>query len=587
MTTKVITNSNPLASTMPVDFIENQYISVFLKQRVRSHAGLALCAIAMYAILISKIDGFYPHIFLFISLVLNLIRIFFTPYILGLYPNKIATISKLHLIHGIAHALPLLGFAYLGDIEKAIITIIFLTVSTASVSTTNGFKNQYLWFVAPLLIPLSLAWAFLDNSITQSWESYTLAFLIFVYLLYLIGLGKDLFAVFDESCRIRFLESENNLKLQAALVEAKNASMAKTRFLASASHDLRQPMHTIGVLLAALGMRPLDERSREIVDVLGTVNNSLASQLDGLLDISKLDAGVVQPDLKVYQLHELVKNHVSKILLTDQKQNLYVRVHALQEVNVLTDIVLFERVLMNLTGNAIKFTEQGGLDISISATGQKAILEVSDTGIGIASDMHQLVFQEFYQVGNPQRDRTAGLGLGLSIVKRICELLKIHIHLLSAPGQGCRFILTLPLVKDTNHTSSKTYAQTEVQLPAMSVLVIDDEVDVRTGMRLLLEELGCSVVLAEGIEQAVAAAKLNKFDIVFSDYRLKGDENGIDAIVKVRAISPDVDAVLITGDTAPERLQSATNAGIQMLHKPVSFETIVNQLQNSVAKNKN
>lgn len=570
------------ASEMPNDFIENQYVNVYLKQSASSHAGLVLCVFAMYAILVSKIDGYYPHIFLVIALLTNAIRILLTHKILEKSVDKVATISKLHLLHGIAHALPLLGFAYLGEIDKSIITIILLTISTASVSTTNGYKYKYLWFVAPLLVPLSLAWAlaYNTNSNPQHWGNYTLAFLIMAYLLYLIGLGKDLFSVFDESCRIRFSEGEKNKKLILALEEVKNTSLAKTRFLASASHDLRQPMHTIGVLLAALRLRKLDDRSREIVEVLGTVNNSLASQLDGLLDISKLDAGVVTPDLQVYKLSDLVRAHVAKITFSDSQQNLYVRVHALSDGMVQTDIALFERVLMNLSGNAIKFTEQGGVDITISAADEKVILEIADTGLGIAENFQDLVFQEFYQIGNAERDRTAGLGLGLSIVKRICQLLNIHIHLISALGQGSRFVLTMPLVKDVQHVAMKKIAHEKVHLPVMTVLVIDDEVDIRTGMRLLLEELGCKVVLTDGIDQAVAAAKTHKFDVVFSDYRLRGDENGIDAIGHVRVLQPGVAAVLISGDTASERLQSAQKAGIQMLHKPVSFEAILKQLRN-------
>jgi signal transduction histidine kinase len=574
------------SSVKPTDFMEKQYIHVYLKQSFRSHFGLLLCVVAMYAILVSKPNPIYAHSWLAFALASNATRILFTESILSKTKNKVNTISKLQFLHGIAHGMPVLWFVYLSDIEKMAITIILLTVSSASVSTTNGYKGKFLWFVAPLLIPLSLAWVLGNSYATddKSWVGYALAALIIAYLFYLIALGKDLFSVFEESCNIRFSEFEKNEQLMLALEESKNASMAKTRFLASASHDLRQPMHTIGVLLAALGMRPLDTRSREIVDVLGTVNNSLASQLDGLLDISKLDAGIVQPDLQVYRLDELVRSHVAKISLSEQKQNLYVNVNAPQEVFVKTDSGLFERVLMNLTGNAIKFTKQGGVDISISVTDQKAILEVADTGIGIAQNMHQLVFQEFYQVGNPERDRTAGLGLGLSIVKRICALLDIHVHLISAEGQGCRFVLTFPLVKNIAHSPTQKAALGDVHLPAMKVLVIDDEVDIRTGMRLLLEELGCSVVLAEGIDQAVASAKSHKFEMVFSDYRLRGDENGIDAIGHVRAVLPGVDAVLISGDTAPERLQSAQNAGIYMLHKPVSFEAIVKQLQKTALK---
>jgi signal transduction histidine kinase/CheY-like chemotaxis protein len=583
MSIKVDTNFVWHANEMPNNFIENQYVGMFLKRGVSSHFGLILCAFAMYAIMLSKMDGFYPHIFLFFTLIVNAIRILFTNKILGKSVDKVATISKLHLLHGTTHALPLMGFSFLGDIDKSIITIILLTISTAAVSTTNGYKYKYLWFVAPLLLPLSLAWALVNNSSSsQHWINYIIAFLIIAYLFYLIGLGKDLFAVFNESCHIRFSESEKNKKLMLALDEAKNASLAKTRFLASASHDLRQPMHTIGVLLAALRMRTLDERSREIVEVLGTVNNSLSSQLDGLLDISKLDAGVVTPDLQIYKLGDLVRAHAAKISLSDAKQSLYVRVHASSDALVQTDIVLFERVLMNLTGNAIKFTEYGGVDITVHATEQKVILEIADTGIGIADDFKSLVFQEFYQIGNAERDRTAGLGLGLSIVKRICRLLDIQIHLISVPNQGSRFVLTMHLVRDAHHITLKKTIQEEVLLPAMTVLVIDDEVGIRTGMRLLLEELGCIVVLADGIDQAVVAAKVQKFNVIFSDYRLKGHENGIDAIGHVRVIQPGVDAVLITGDTASERLQSAQNAGLQMLHKPVSFEAILKQLRKTV-----
>jgi signal transduction histidine kinase/CheY-like chemotaxis protein len=582
MNTENFAMPSPITTEASALFIESQYIDLYNKQCQRTHHGLAFCILVLYFILNFRINSYYPLIWLFIALLVNITRLIPVNVKDWHHVRPVNLIAYSYIMRALVFIVALFGFQYLNDIDRAIYTIIFLTLCTASVSTTNGYKNKYLWYIFPMMISLSAAWmAVAFQAADKQWEYSVVSLLILAYLAYLVGLGKDLFAVFEASCNIRFSENAKNEQLKLALEESKIASMAKTRFLASASHDLRQPMHTMGVLLAALGMRSLDTRSREIVDVLGTVNSSLASQLDGLLDISKLDAGVVQPNLQVYRLDELVKAHVAKISLTDKKENLYVRVHAPQEILVRTDNVLFERVLMNLTTNAIKFTESGGVDISISMTDQKAILEVADTGIGIAHEMHQLVFQEFYQVGNPERDRAAGLGLGLSIVKRICALLNIHVHLISKPNQGCRFVLTLPLVKNVVHTPTQKATLGSVHLPAMTVLVIDDEVDVRTGMRLLLEELGCTVVLADGIDQAVTAAKSHKFDIVFSDYRLRGDENGIDAIGQVRLLLPKVDAVLITGDTAPERLQSANKAGIQMLHKPVSFEDIVKQLQRS------
>lgn len=561
-------------------FVRTQFLDIHLKQVVRSCSGLFVCALVIFALLLTKVETVWPYLWLVSVLIVLTSRVITYRSWLNSTEDHMQAISVWHFIQGVLFGLPIIAFGKFSDIDRTIISIILIAISTASVSTTNGYQHKYLWFITPMLIPLSAAWVITSSNINSPlWAIYSLSFLLVLYFLYLTGLGRDLFRLFNESCQIRFMEQKNNAILQIALEEAKNASLAKTRFLASASHDLRQPMHTIGVLLAALGMRQLDDRSREIVDVLGTVNASLASQLDGLLDISKLDAGVVAPDFKVYRLDDMLRAHVSKIALAEKKEDLYLRVHASQEVLVRTDAVLLDRILMNLIGNAIKFTEIGGIDITLSATNDKAILEVTDTGIGIAENYQTLVFQEFYQIGNPERDRNAGLGLGLSIVKRLCVLLDVHLHLISEPGQGCRFVLTMPLVFDAGHQLAKKELTEACQLPPMTVLVVDDEIDIRTGMRLLLEELGCTVVLADGITQAVNAARVQKFHVVFSDYRLRADENGIDAIGHVRVIQPGINAVLITGDTAPERLQSAKNAGIKMLHKPVSFDDIVKQLQ--------
>jgi signal transduction histidine kinase len=566
------------------DFEMHEFLMLYHSLTIKTFLGMTLCILVIFYILQSEIKNIYSMVWLIVALLLNTTRIILKPNYKSINEH-IKLVNFYYFLRSLIFSLPYFFIHELKDVDKIIITLIPLVLCTTATSTTSGHIKIFYWFVFPIMLSMTCGWLYAGfQSSSNFFEYYILSGLLLFYLIYLLGLGGDLSKIFKESCHLRYFEHEKNQQLSLALEEAKNASLAKTRFLASASHDLRQPMHTIGVLLAALGLRPLDNRSREIVQVLDTVNTSLSSQLDGLLDISKLDAGVVLPDLQVYRLDELIKTHVAKISLGEQKQNLYVRVHASQEVLVQTDSALFERVLMNLTGNAIKFTEQGGVDIAIHVTDQKAILEVSDTGIGIAPEMQQLVFQEFYQVGNSERDRSAGLGLGLSIVKRICELLDIHLQLLSAPGQGCRFVLSMPLIKGEAQAPAPKVDLSILELSHMKVLVIDDEVDIRTGMRLLLEELGCQVVLADGTEQAVAAAKKQKFDIIFSDYRLRGDENGIDAIGHVRVVQPDVDAVLITGDTAPERLQSAQNAGIQMLHKPVSFEAIVHQLQKVEAK---
>jgi len=243
--------------------------------------------------------------------------------------------------------------------------------------------------------------------------------------------------VFEESCRFRYGEQESNRELTRALERLNEASRAKTQFLAAASHDLRQPFHSLNVLVAALQLRPLDERSREIAGLLDAVNQSMSKQLDGLLDISRLDAGTVQPTLAPLRLDDFVAAHHATLtpLARDRGQRLVL--DAAAGITVVSDGALLMRVLSNLTDNALKFTPAGGIvTLSLRRDGDAAVLSVADSGIGIASAEHERVFREFYQVSNVERDRSKGLGLGLSIVQRLCALLGVTLQLDSQPGRG-------------------------------------------------------------------------------------------------------------------------------------------------------
>lgn len=409
----------------------------------------------------------------------------------------------------------------------------------------------------------------------SAWAGPGMGVLITLYLGFLVGLGRDAFRLFDSSCRIRFAENSLNHRLTLALEEARLAGQAKTRFLAAASHDLRQPLHTIGVLLAAMGLRKLDTRSQEIVQMLGVVSQSLSGQLDGLLDISKLDAGIVQPELKVQRLDQLVQAHVAVQAAIAEDKGLYMRAHCNAPVLVMTDAHLVQRVLGNLTSNALKFTTSGGIDVALTTQDGRAVLEVADTGIGIAPEHQVLVFQEFYQIGNAERDRSQGLGLGLAIVQRMCGLLGIQLHLESKPGQGSRFTLNLPLAEAPPVEALPAGPPLAVVQPGMAVLVVDDEVGIRQGMRLLLEELGCYALLADGVAQAREHAHTHKIDMVISDCRLRHADTGFDVVRQVRDVHPCAYALLISGDTAPDRLQQAQAEGIPMLHKPVTLAALL------------
>jgi signal transduction histidine kinase len=562
-------------------FVHDQFVDLFLKQNKRAQTGLLLSSGLIFLLLLFKIRDIWPFAWIACLALVSGLRFALTDKWVRSAVHPQSAIAALLLLNGCVLMGAVFFFGQLADIDHAFITIILTAVATASVVTTSGYKKIFLWFVAPLLMSLSVAWMINTKSVDGSqWVGWGIGGLLIVYLAFLIKLGEDVSRIFHESCLIRFVEHDANRRLISALEEAKQATLAKSRFLASASHDLRQPLHTIGVLLAAMGLRNLDDRSREIVKLLDTVSKSLSGQLDGLLDISKLDAGVMPVDLRLHRLDLIVKAHVAQLEPLAEEKKLHLRLQYTQPLVVQTDLHLIQRLLSNLTNNALKFTQQGGIDISLQHANGQAVLEVIDSGIGIAREHQDLIFQEFYQIGNPERDRSVGLGLGLAIVSRIAMLLGIDIQVVSSPGQGSRFILSMPCTESETINSAPALLQEPLNLHQLTVLVVDDEKDVRQGMRLLLEELGCAVMLADSVAQAVVCAEQKKFQIIISDFRLRNQETGLDAIREVRAIQPSIYPLLISGDTAQDRLQQVQATGIAFLHKPVAVEALIKHLQN-------
>ena len=565
-------------------FVQGQFVELFLKHNQRAQAGLMFVAAVICALLVFRIDGYLPLTWLALVCMVSSWRFIYTRRKVQASPTPEKTIATLLLLNGVCLALPVLAFGQLENTDRAIISMALIALATASTSTTSGYRSIFLWFAAPMLVALSLEWVVTADASDTPWDNRTAGFMVLLYLPFLVSLGKDAFRVFEESCRLRFAEHDLNRQLALALDEAQLANQAKTRFLAAASHDLRQPLHTVGVLVAAISMRDLDARNREIVDLLGRVSQALTSQLDGLLDISKLDAGLVQPDLKIDSISQLVQAHVAMNETAANAQGLYLRFHCEQSVQAYTDAGLLQRVLGNLTANALKFTPSGGVDFFVKRKGQQAIVEIQDSGIGISQAHQQLVFQEFYQIGNEERDRANGLGLGLSIVKRICSLLQIKLTLKSELGHGCRFTLCMPALDATATPIAAGNSVHPVSAFNLRVLVVDDEAVVRQSMRLLLEELGCEVLLADGPDEAKRQARTGKLDMLISDFRLKGSVSGLDVVNQIRMTHPLIHILLISGDTAPDRLRQAHAAGVTLLHKPVQLGELLEQLNEAKGK---
>jgi signal transduction histidine kinase/ActR/RegA family two-component response regulator len=492
--------------------------------------------------------------------------------------QRVRTAVALSGINGVMHGLALAAFPLLQETERSFVTLLILGLCTGAVGTTAGHRRIYLAYMLPAAGTLPLWWLVSPGNAPPHWIQMSLSVLIALYLWVLLGLANSAWRNFSESVRIRFQDRELAAQLREALAQATQANQAKTRFLAAASHDLRQPLHTIGLLVAALSLRPIEGRDREVVDLLSQVTVALSEQLDQLLDISKLDAGVVEPDKKMVDFGEMLRMHHAEMRAAIEEKGLRAVLDCPIAVRCWTDPALVLRVLRNLTENAIKFTQQGQIALRMRVQDGCALITVEDTGRGIPPSEQAMVFEEFYQVDNPERDRTKGLGLGLSIVRRLCSLLEIKLDLRSVVGQGTSVTLKVPLESFGALATPRTQPANSQSFAGLTVLVIDDERSVRLGMRVLLEELGCHFIEASSIEEATREAAAVRPDVILADMRLRNGESGIGAITSIVKAIGDTPAVLISGDTAPDRLQEATRAGIKLLHKPVSLPTLQAEL---------
>jgi signal transduction histidine kinase len=356
--------------------------------------------------------------------------------------------------------------------------------------------------------------------------------------------------------------------------EAETATLAKSRFLAAASHDLRQPTHALGMFVARLGQLPHDAQTKQLIANLDLSVQALQDLLDGLLDISRLDAGAVQVQLRAFALSEIFQKVAVEMALPASGKGIRLRVRP-TTVGVMSDSSLLHRVLMNLVGNAINYTERGGVLLACRpvADGKRVRIEVWDSGVGIAQEHHQAIFKEFYQVGNAQRDRRKGMGLGLNIVQRSLDLLGHRLQMWSKPGAGTRFSIEVPstALDAVQERRGPLRSSAFDDLTSLLILIIEDDVLARDGLQSMLSSWGSSVIVADGSSGALSHLKDGALpDVIVSDYRLCDGENGIETIQQLRAFAArPIPACLLSGDTEPSLIQDARDAGLTLLHKPV------------------
>jgi signal transduction histidine kinase/CheY-like chemotaxis protein len=458
-----------------------------------------------------------------------------------------------------------------GDLAYLLLTVVFVVATIALGSMLAVTHRQTI----PAGVGLMTACAAFGGAM-----GWMLAIGTGLFLLMVLNWIRQQAQAMEESLVVRFEKEELAARLEAADRE-------KTRFFAAASHDLRQPLHAVSLFTAALERTRLDAEGTRILTHLAHSVDALSRSLDTMLDVSRLDAGSVQPRIARVGVHGLLRSLLNNFAGRAEEKGLQLRVRAPGGIAVHSDALLLERLLGNLVDNAIKYTQSGGVVVAArvgAASGREAHVrfDIVDTGIGIPVEHRQRVFEEFFQVGNPQRDRRAGLGLGLSIVRRLSELLGHPVALAPRRNGGTRFQVWVPLadagLAPGEAARGPAVAAPDLQLPAR-VLVVDDEADSREALATLLASHGCVVSTAGDLDEAEALLAAQAPDAVIADYRLPGERSGLDFLRGLRTSAPHLQVLLVTGETAPQRIAAIAASGVPCLIKPVRAGDLLEALQ--------
>lgn len=388
--------------------------------------------------------------------------------------------------------------------------------------------------------------------------------------------------LFSNSILLRFKNEQLIKELKSQKEIAESASASKTKFLAAASHDLRQPLQSLSLLLAALASHSNSEKQQKIIDKARLSQDSLSELLDSLLDMSKLDAHLVSPNYVDFNLKELLQHEIEKHNPSTSSKNLTIQLKYEGQDQFTSDPILITRIVSNLVSNAYRYTNNGSIEVKVHCDQDRAIIDVTDTGIGIANDQIDQIFNEFYQVHNPERDRTKGLGLGLSIVKRLCMLIDAEIDCISTLGRGSRFKLSLKsALPNASSIPQKTENLESGDIAGLRVLLIDDEVMIRESMTLLLESWDCEAVAFSGIDDTLAYIDAENYspEALIVDYRLRDHQTGTAALEAInKKLNRTLPSLIITGDTAPEKVKELEDSDLPFLHKPIEAKALLSFL---------
>ncbi len=547
-----------------------------LFDRARSSAISVFALVVMFSFIMAfvigpyKAGGWFVIASAMIAVTIAQPRLFTPP---GITSANTQTYLLVHTaISGITGAVWGIGAAWMADPGVLISVysgvVMVLTITLGGISPQSAFRRSYVALATMTMLPFA-AWILFATPwpVNANGIGVVVAYAFFMAVSARVEIGtRDLIAA------KRNIELTDELRRQRDAVQKANEE--KTRFLAATSHDLAQPLHAQGFYLSALRAKTQDAEALALIDKVTESWRSLGQLLDGLVEINRLDAGAVVPNLTAIDLRSHIERVIQGFEGRASEKNITLSVRG-TKVNVTADPALLSRVIANLLSNAIKFTPEGGqVSIYWSVGGRKARLTVNDTGGGIPPEALNSVFDEYVQLGNPERNREKGLGLGLSIVRRLADLMGITATLTSTPGKGTQAILEIPLAAEEAELTADVEKLASIdrrRISSLKVLIVDDEEAIRLSMSEVLTSWGCEVYCTDGRDDVIEF--LDRMDatpdVIIADHRLGSHTDGSYVIEKVRGELNDiVPAILMTGDSGLT-MSKEEGESTQLLFKPI------------------
>lgn len=579
------------------DDIEVVHLAYFLKQLPMILVGQSIAALVVAVLIIGRLSNEIILAWLGVFMAVVFIRVLMYFHQTA-HPGTINNRANRVFWHLSAVAILSslwggLAFTLLDNnqqLESLIIVMVLLGLVAGSVGSASNLRPMFLVCSSLTVLPAVVKFFLLDQA------QYTfIGFLLLSFIFIVSEFEKRVYQSLTESIQLRFknvklIENITQEKVRAqdsqrnaeqSLRAAETANVAKSQFLAAASHDLRQPLHALRLLSSTLENTPLTSQQEPLVGNISSSVKSLEELLNSLLDVSKLDAGTQTVDCKTIYLSDVFNNLNRNYAAVSAEKGIQLKIEE-TEIIIRTDVILLERLLSNLVGNAVRYTAKGEIEISTENQSNRCVIKIKDTGIGISTEDQERIFDEFVQLDNPERDRSKGIGLGLAIVKRTAELLNLPLHIDSIIGKGTTFTLSVPIGDSVELDNVELPRKPTLEhLDGMLILVIDDELSVRNAVEGLLDSWGCLSLTASNGDEAERVIREvdTKPDAIIADLRLRDNETGVDVIHRINKLFQSPSPVIImTGDIDPNSLRALQTTQYPILHKPCDPQVLLDYM---------